>query len=786
MDQVSLEKLELDSVLDRLEGWCGSAGGRALVNEIHVHMSERSVQEQLDRTSEARRLLDTDPPDWDFGAMPDLAPVLDRLDTQSALEPADLHALRMGLEFAERVYKSTPPEDEYPTVADLAGTLFTEPDLVRRIARAIDEEGHVLDTASPALAKARRRVRSLEQDIPKLLNSFVNDPGNQDLVQERIVTMRNGRFVVPVVAGRSGGGRFVLQDRSASGASAFVEPLDVVDKNNNLIQERLNERNEVLAVLRDLTARALEHEQELRAMLRTLSELDLLLARGKLSADMQAVAPSLTADDSVIILSGRHPLLREDVVPVDISLGGDVRALILTGPNAGGKTVALKMIGLFQLMAQAGLHVPAEAGTSLPVFNDVFAVIGDEQSIEHSLSTFTSHLYDIGRILRRAERGALVLVDEICSGTDPAEGTALACSVIKQLMDLGAVCMATSHHGGLKTFASVTPGARNARVLFDEDEAEPRYVVEIGAAGKSHALDIAARAGIPQHIIHGARDYLDAQTRMAEEMIAELEHLKGALAVERSDLKRREEEIKQEREKAKQELSAAEKERRETLRRAVAEADQLVEQTRDKCRNILDSARGAATLPDRAEVKGEIKKVSHKVQKAAKKTAPRRGRKLTLKDLVPDAPLLLRDTGDAVTFVSGPDRRGAVKVLLGGLTMTTHVRNLAVPDKPPPPKPAPRPSRDHEKLIAEARERTTDRIDIHGLRVAEAVELLEREIEDMHLAGRETCHVVHGIGTGALRDAVQEYLGGHPLVRRLEPAPLNQGGIGVTIAVLKD
>ena len=402
---------------------------------------------------------------------------------------------------------------------------------------------------------------------------------------------------------------------------------------------------------------------------------------------MRGVCPEIRGGDEIHIEAGRHPLLIGDAVPVDVTLGGDTRALILTGPNAGGKTVALKMIGLFALMAQAGLHVPAGSGTALPVFSRVFAVIGDEQSIAQSLSTFTSHLYDIAAILERADRGALVLIDEICSGTDPAEGTALACSIIKRLMDAGAVCLATSHHGGLKTFASVTPGARNARVLFDEAASEPRYVVEIGAPGKSYALHIAARAGLPPALIEAARGYLDEQTVMAERLITDLEQLKGVLAMERSGMERKKQEIEEARRLAKQELSGAEKQRRELLAKAVDEADRLVERTRDKCRSLLDRARGSVSLPEQAAVKGEITQVQRKVRKAARRVAPRRGRTVTLRDLAPGARLLMRDTGDLVEFLDGPDRKGAVRVLLGGLAMTTHVRNLGVPESLPPPPP---------------------------------------------------------------------------------------------------
>lgn len=785
MNEQTIERLEFDRVLDRLEACCGSAGGRLLVDDLDLEVRAAAVRARLALTSEARRFLDQRPPEWSFGDMPDVGPALERLSAGGMLEPRELHALRLMLEFAAAVHSASPSADEYPTIADIAAGLFTAPDVAARIARSVDASGAVLDSASPQLARARRRIRSLEVDIPKILNTFVNDPSQADVVQERIVTMRNGRFVVPVVAGRMREG-FVLQDRSASGASAFVEPLHVVERNNNLINERINERNEVLAVLQSLTELLYEYAVELDALSADLARLDFLIACGRLSGDMRGSEPEIVEGDAILIKAGRHPLLTGDPAPVDIALGGDTRALVLSGPNAGGKTVALKMVGLFQLMAQAGLHVPADPGTALPVFPRVYAVIGDEQSIENSLSTFTSHLRDIAGILESAGRGALALIDEICSGTDPQEGTALACSIIKNLMDRGAVCMATSHHGGLKTFASVTPGARNARVLFDEQSATPRYIVEIGLPGKSHALEIAARAGVPGHIIDGARSFRDAQSRMAEEMLAELEHIKGSVAVERAQIEAKKQELQQAAQRARQKLTEAEEKQREILARAVDEAEKLIAETGERCRGILDKARAAATLPQKAEVKGDITRERRKVQRMARKTEPRASRGITVKDLNPQAPLVLRDSGDRVEYVSGPDRKGNVRVMLGGLSMTTHVRSLGVSDQPHQPAPAYKRNRDHDQYIDHARRSAKAVIDLHGMRVVEAFEVLERELLQHHLAGSAQCDICHGIGTGALMKAVHEYLGEHPLVRRFEPAPLSQGGIGVTIVFFKD
>lgn len=786
MNEAAIDRLEFDKALDRLEGFCGSPGGRALVGEMTISLDAQQVRRRLGETSEARNFLEKQPPQWEFGALPDIAVIFKKIGAGALLEPAELHGVRMLLEFSQTVRDTSPDKTKYPTIAGIISGLFTAPDIAKEISKAVDAEGNVLDSASVELARARRRIRRLEQEIPGSLRTFANNPSNSEIMQERIVTVRNGRFVVPVRAERARGDRFVLQDRSASGSTSFVEPLQIVEQNNALVEERIAERNEILAILRRLTVRVEERADEIAPLGAALASLDLLLARGRLSVDMRGCEPAITGGDEIKICAGRHPLLEGNPVPIDISLGGGARALVLTGPNAGGKTVALKMVGLFQLMAQTGLHVPALDGTTLPVFRDIFAVIGDEQSIERSLSTFTSHLRDISEIMSGAGARCLVLIDEICSGTDPQEGTALSCSILKRLMDRGAVCMATSHHGGLKTFAAITPGAQNARVLFDESRGEPRFIVEIGAPGKSHALEIALRAGIGADVIEGARGYLDAQTVMAEKMIAELEHLKGALAVERDALDREKKDIEADRKRAERELSEAEKQRNATLAKAMTEAETLIEQTRSRLRALLDRAHTAAELPQQAAIKGEMTKIREKVKTVAEKVSSRNGRAVKAGDLKPDAVLILRDTGQQVRLISGPDRKGKVKVLLGDMPMTTGLRNLGAPDGPLKPAPIKKSLGNYESYILDAKDRARASIDIRGLRALEAIEVLENEILTLNVAGQKQCLIIHGIGTGALIKAVHEHLSSNSYVTRFEPAPLNQGGIGATIIFLGD
>jgi DNA mismatch repair protein MutS2 len=783
MNYKALQKLEYDKILERLEGFCGSALGREFVPEMTIELTSGAVRAALAETTEARRLIDEKGNVWSFNSIPDVTEAIEKLRGGQILEPSELHAFRLVLEFSGEVKGTKLDPEKFPVISEIRERLFVGTSISRSIASAVDDQGQLKDGASTELARIRRKLRELERSIPDRLRRLVLDSRMDDVVQDRVVTVRNGRFVIPIKSEYLERRSWVLQDRSSSGVTSFVEPLELVEENNRITRERLNEKEEVLRILRALTGALAEHAEEIGQTLDALGELDFLFARARYGIHLNAVEPQIADGDAIVIRGGRHPLLTGDVVPVDIELGGPVKTLLLTGPNAGGKTVTLKLVGLFQIMAQSGLHVPALDGTSLPVLSDVFAIIGDEQSVENNLSTFSSHLKEIKWVLDRARAGSLVLIDEICSGTDPEEGTALSCGILKELMSRGAVCLATSHQNGLKTFASVTPGAENARVVFDERSREPVFRVEIGIPGKSYALEIAGRAGFDSRLISEAREYLSSQTRMTERLLAELDEMKGFLEIEKDSFAREKKRLEREREEQTRILNEAELRKDEALQAAYSEAERIVQETRRRCDEILRGAKYAVKLPEAASIKGEIKEIEKKIEK--RKPAPRRkGRPAAPEDLKPDAWFLLRDTGETVQFVSGPDRKGRVQAQLGEFRVSTDARNLLLPDGDIPPE-RPKPA-DHNRLIANAKDRAKLEIDLRGMRAVEALATLERELDNLNLAGSAEVRIIHGIGTGALMKAVQEYLPTNPFVRRFEPCPQNEGGSGATKVFLSE
>ncbi len=784
MNYKAIQKLEFPKIVSRLQDYCGSEAGRGYAAEMTPITDVETIKEALAQTTESRRFADTKGTLWDFRSMPDLDEPMYKLENGQVLEPFELDAFKKALLFAADVKGERLPPGEYPTIDELRSRLYAGTAIARAIDRAIDEKGQLKDSASPLLSKTRKNIRELEREIPDNLRRLVNEPSMDSIVQDKIVTVRNGRFVISIRSESLTRGQWVLQDRSSSGASSFVEPFELVSENNKLTRERLAEKAEALRILRDLSASLAEHADEIGDSVDSLGELDSLLARGRFSAALGAVEPEITTGDEVRIVGGRHPLLTSEPIPIDVSVGGPIKTLILTGPNAGGKTVTLKMIGLFQLMAQSGLHVPA-VDASLPVFEDIFAVIGDEQSVEDNLSTFSSHLKEVLWSIGRAKPGCLALIDEICAGTDPEEGTALACGILKEIMTRGAVTLATSHHSGLKTFATVTPGAENARMVFNERTRTPAFKVETGMPGKSYALEIAERVGFDAQLLDSAREYLSSQARMTERLIKELEEMKSYLRIERESIEKEKKNIESERTSRTRELDEMKERNEEALRAAYAEAEEILQDTRERCDEILRVAKRAASLPAAAAVKGEIKREETKIAKKQQQARPRRkGRPADPAALKEGERYLLRDTGEEVFLSSKPDKKGRVAVTLGDFRVTTDANNLMLPDAdslPPLPK-----SRDHTRFILKAKSEARTEIDLRGLRAAEAIDQLEKEIGTLAMAGAKEARIIHGIGTGALLKAVHEYLPTNTFVSRFESCDLRQGGIGATKIYLSE
>ncbi|HYN65006.1 MAG TPA: endonuclease MutS2, partial [Candidatus Limnocylindrales bacterium] len=683
-------------------------------------------------------------------------------------------------------------------LTELHEALDPAPALRERIERSVDESGQVLDSASAELAAIRRRLRTAQDRVRERLNSMLRSSDLAGLIGEAIVTVRGGRYVIPIRAEAKGRVKGIVHDQSASGATLFIEPLGVVELNNTWTQATLDAAREEERILEELSRDVEGRAQSLLDSLGALARADLWMARARLALQMDAVRPAIT-EDAVELLTARHPLLGSTAVPIDLRLGErfGYRALVVTGPNTGGKTVSLKTLGLLTLMHQAGLRVPAANGARLPVFRRVMADIGDEQSIAQSLSTFSSHLRNVVRFVAAAGPGTLVLLDEIGAGTDPTEGSALAMAVVERLLTMGALIAATTHYAELKIFAQEHPLVTNASVAFDVATLRPTYRLEIGLPGKSQAFAIAERLGLSGEILADARSRLAAEHVTMEETLAAIAETQAARAAELEVARAERAAAEGERERARGGVGRARREASEMLsdaRRAaddmLARAEREVAEVRRELtrqRNLAGSRRASersasATAFDELAARatrargesrqagpdGDEEPVTDRREEGAQPRVGLWGRSRTL--------------GSSGRIVEISGRTGRV-------TLETDEARIVIPSEDvevvPEPISGP-PPRDMEadELRRRAANRIAPQLDLRGERVEAALERLGEYMDEALLAGLDQAVIVHGAGTGALRRSIREYLADHPRVRSTRPGRREEGGDGATVAEL--
>lgn len=787
MDERTLHVLEFDKVIAALAAETAFSGGRALAEALVPTANPIWIEEGQSETAEAVAILEAGeaPP---LGGLSDIRPYVDRAFRQATLQPQELLDIADTVAGAQRlarfVRQKASPEG---VLADVAAGIGDHRALEAEIRRCIGEEGQVRDQASPKLARLRAEIRALQGRIRSRIESIMREADAKRYLQDAIVTVRNGRYVLPVRQEYRSGVPGIVHDQSSSGATLFIEPLAVVELGNELRNLEAQEAEEVERILAELSGKVAAQADALSRTVHAAARLDFAFAKARLALRWRCVRPVLTKERWLHIKGGRHPLLPpETVVPIDIWLGREKPALVITGPNTGGKTVTLKTVGLFVLMAQAGLQVPAEPGTELPLCDGVYVDIGDEQSIEQSLSTFSSHMSHIVRILRHVTPRSLVLLDELGAGTDPTEGAALAMAILEHLIGVACLTVATTHYSELKTFAYTAPGVTNASVEFDVATLRPTYRLSIGVAGSSHAFAISERLGLPAHIIARAKAHLTAEQQRVEELIRRVEldrrtaERERALAERlRSELEaekaRFEEERRRFREQKDAVLEAARAEAAQLLRRARLEAEQLIAELRKRgAQESVEEARAARQLL--AEMEEEL---SRPARRAADESAPA----LTADRVRPGMTVRVRSLGRTGEVLTAPDGNGNLTVQLGGLKVNVSVQDVELAAPQAAPEPGPAPTVSGAALRGKAMSFRPE-LDLRGLTVAEALEKVEKYLDEALLAGAPSVRLIHGKGTGALRKAIQEYLDGNAHVRGYRLGDPNEGGAGVTIVEL--
>jgi DNA mismatch repair protein MutS2 len=774
--------LEFPSIRDRLAGSTSFGPSRRLAEALEPSNDAVVVARMLDETDQARTLLE-ERPGVGIGAARDIGPAIERAARGGRLEPGQFIEIAETLDATTRLATSL-ADERRPLLRDLARDLHGLPAVRSTLARSFDPVGELLDTASPRLGGLRAAVRVAYDRLRRRLDSLVGAELGSAL-QEPIVTLRNGRYVVPVKAEARSRVKGIVHDASGSGQTLFIEPLVAVELGNAWREAQVAEAEEIARILDELSALVAANVDALRETLGALARFDLWAAKASLSADLDGSRAETADRPEVILLSARHPGLSGRVVPIDIRLGDGYTALVVTGPNTGGKTVTLRTLGLLSLMHQAGLHVPAAPGSRLPIWRDVFADIGDEQSIAQSLSTFSGHLRSIIRIVAEAGPGTLVLLDELGAGTDPTEGSALAQALLDHFIRAGALVAATTHYAELKAYAHTTPGARNAAVEFDLDTLSPTYRLSIGLPGGSQAFAIAERLGLPDDIVDDARSRLTESQRTFEATLASIRATEGAAGEALDRAQSAERRATQALHEAQEERRRARRERDEAVRAARAEAERIVDDlrrevaaTRDALERetvtapLLDDAvaRAEADLARLPAIEAESAPVEPPVERSWRLGERARSR-----------------SGGWEGRIAALERGGRRATLeAGGMRVTVDVDDL-VPALGGDGTDRPRSGAATEAATNAAAMRleragsVASSLDLRGARVDEALDALQRYLDDAGLAGLERVVVIHGMGTGAVRDAVRATAADHPLVRTLRPGQRGEGGDGATI-----
>ena len=787
-DAGTLRALEFAAIVEQLAGLTAFGPSRELAEASLPLADSEHVGLLQDQTDEATRLL-AEQSQATIGGARDVRQALQRASRGGRLAPADLldiaETLRATAGFAARLV-----EWRGTHLASVRDELDDAPQLRARIERTVDEAGEILDSASSELAAIRKRLRTAQDRVRERLNTMLRSSALAGVIGEAIVTMRAGRYVIPIRAEAKGKLKGIVHDQSASGATLFIEPLTVVELNNTWTQATLDAAREEERILEELSREVEGRAEALQASLHALARADLWMARGRLGMQQDGVRPS-AADDAAELLSARHPLLGAAAVPIDLRIGErfGYRALIVTGPNTGGKTVSLKTLGLLSLMHQAGLRVPAAEGARLPVYRRVMADIGDEQSIAQSLSTFSSHLRNVVRFVAAAGPGTLVLLDEIGAGTDPTEGSALAMAIVERLLGAGATVAATTHYAELKAFAQEHELVTNASVAFDVATLRPTYRLEIGLPGKSQAFAIAQRLGLPAEILEDARSRLAAEHVSMEETLAAIGRAQDDRAVELERAREEREAAEGDRERARSGVARARAEASQMLADARRVADEILvraEREVDEVRRELTRQRNLRGARSGGAAATAFDALSEKASRARTEVGGADETPVGLAAEVAQPRVGLwgrsRTLGSAGRIVDVSGRTGRV-------TLETDDARVVVPgddieiENEPIAGPTPR-DEELADLKRRAAARIAPRLDLRGERVEAAIEQLGAYLDEALLAGLDEAVIVHGAGTGALRRVIREYLADHPRVRSTRPGRRDEGGDGATVAEL--
>ena len=792
MDKKSLKVLEYNKIIDLLATKASSSLGLKYIEELTPSPDYNEVKDMLEETSEAQAIL-TKRGHVNLGGIQDISDSVKRAEIGAVLDPGSLLKVSGSLRAARTLKRSLSPGEEedfnYPRIQALSNALYVYREIEEEIDNAIISDVEISDNASSTLRSIRRGILQKNQSIRAKLNSIISSTTYQKYLQDAIISVRGDRFVVPVKAEYRSQVPGIIHDQSSSGATLFIEPMSIVEMNNELRKLKLDEQEEIERILAELTKLVGEVAGDILSNQVILGKLDFTFAKGKLSLAMKGIEPVLNKEKHINIKNGRHPLLDANkVVPNNIYLGEDFDTLVITGPNTGGKTVTIKTVGLFALMTQSGLHIPADYGSSMCVYDNVFADIGDEQSIEQSLSTFSSHMTKIVGILNEVTSDSLVIFDELGAGTDPVEGAALAIAILEDVNMAGAKCIATTHYSELKNYALTKDRVENAAVEFDINTLSPTYKLLIGVPGKSNAFEISRKLGLRDYIIDRAKEFINTDNIELEDVLQNVEKNRIKAEEERAEAEQLKKEIEYIKTEYDRKLEKLNNSREKLMEKARSEAFSITRQAKDEADNILKELRNM-------EMEMASKEKNKKIEALRKELADSMGNlqpsvksmivpkvsNKEIKDLKPGDEVKVITLNQDGTVVSVDKKKKEAVVQMGIMKMTLPFKALQIAPK----EKKSTVTKSTRKIISAKSGSVKSEVDLRGMNLEEAIMEVDKYLDDACVAGLETVTIIHGVGTGVLKKGLQDVLKKNKHVKSQRPGQYGEGGMGVTIVEIK-
>lgn len=791
MNKKALDVLEYQKIINLLKEEAGSEMTRENISELLPYTDIRVISEELRSTTEAVDLIVHKGP-LPTGGIYDIGTSVEFARKGGTLSMKQLLQVLFNIRIAERVISFMRGSDvpSLPLMTSMTELLVAMPRLADNIDRCILSEDEISDNASPELRNIRRAMARQNDAIRNKLNHILNSSDNRTYLQDSIVTMRDGRYVIPVKQEHRSRFPGIVHDQSKAGATLFIEPQVIVNLNNELRELEMAEEAEIAKILLELSEAVAEHYHDIKNNQKLLLQLDFIMAKGKLSRRMEGEEPTINDEGILNIRSGRHPLIDpKKVVPINVAVGRDYRTLVITGPNTGGKTVTLKTIGLLSMMAQSGLHIPASSQSTIPIYRDIFADIGDEQSIEQSLSTFSSHMKNIVRIVAEADEKSLILVDELGAGTDPTEGAALAISILETFYKLGAATVATTHYNEIKKYALSTEGVENASMEFNVETLSPTYRLTIGTPGKSNAFEISRKLGLSGELIDRAEQLIERGDIEFEDVISAIEKDKKRAEEERDEAISINIAMKKKQEEVDKQLAALEKKKEKIIADAREEARAMIREARETASEVQKELKELAKLESMGERNKRFDKSRRKIREKEEKYAERIIRQVNSNPIAASdikvgdrvKVLSLDQNGEVLSL---PDENGNLLVKIGIMKANLNLDDLMLINdgtkKKKPPKAA-----KYGSLYKAKAQTVSISINVQGKYLDDAVMDVDKYLDDAYMAGLKEVTVIHGRGEGILKKGLRDMMKRHKHVASFRKGNYNEGGEGVTIVKLK-